>query len=74
MKLSVSLAEEDVAFIDDYAAKSNVPSRSAVIQRAVELLRASQLEDAYREAWEEWSADEDARAWESAVGDGVATR
>jgi Arc/MetJ-type ribon-helix-helix transcriptional regulator len=71
MKLSVSLAEEDVAFIDDYAAKSNVPSRSAVLHRAVELLRASELEDAYSAAWDEWSAAEDAADWDAATADGV---
>jgi Arc/MetJ-type ribon-helix-helix transcriptional regulator len=71
MKLSVSLSHEDVAFIDDYAAKANVPSRSAVLHRAVELLRAAELEDSYREAWDEWSAGEDA-GWEATAADGLA--
>jgi Arc/MetJ-type ribon-helix-helix transcriptional regulator len=71
MKLSVSLGEEDVAFIDEYAARADVPSRSAVVHRALDLLRATQLEDAYREAWEDWIESEEAEAWESTAGDGV---
>jgi antitoxin MazE9 len=70
MKLSVSLGEEDVTFIDEYAAQQRIGSRSAVLQRAIELLRASELESAYQAAWEEWSED-DAAAWESTTGDGV---
>jgi hypothetical protein len=36
----------------------------------VGLLRASQLERAYEEAWAAWSAG-DAEAWEAAAGDGL---
>ncbi|OZM74473.1 antitoxin [Amycolatopsis antarctica] len=71
MKLSVSLAEDDVAFIDDYAARADIRSRSAVIQRAVDLLRTAQLEDAYGAAWDEWT-DEGEQAWDAATGDGIA--
>ncbi len=71
MKLSVSLIDEDVAFIDEYARAHAAPSRSAVLHEAVELLRASQLSDAYAAAWEEWAADEDTQAWDATVGDGL---
>jgi antitoxin MazE9 len=71
MKLSVSLGEEDVSFIDEYAAQEHIGSRSAVLHRAIGLLRASKLESAYQAAWEEWAEDE-AAAWESTTGDGVA--
>ena len=71
MKLSVSLIDEDVAFIDEYAREHAAPSRSAVLHEAVELLRASQLGDAYAAAWAEWSAEDDAQAWDSTVGDGL---
>ena len=74
MKLSVSLPVDDVAFIDDYAERSNAASRSAVLHRALHLLRASQLEDAYRAAWEEWSESGDAQAWEMTAADGVPAR
>jgi Arc/MetJ-type ribon-helix-helix transcriptional regulator len=71
MKLSVSLGEEDVAFLDEYAAQTKAGSRSAVVQRAIELLRASQMEDAYQAAWEEWEVEE-GELWEVTAGDGLA--
>jgi antitoxin MazE9 len=46
VKLSVSLPDEDVAFIDEYAAKAGIPSRSSVIHQGLELLRAATLEQA----------------------------
>lgn len=71
MKLSVSLSEEDVAFIDDYARRNRISTRSGVFQRAVQMLRASQLGDAYERAWEEWEDSGDAQTWEAAADDGV---
>ncbi len=72
MKLSVSLPEEDIEFIDDYADRRGSASRSAVLQRAIDLLRASELEDAYAAAYDEWDADEDGRLWSTTAGDGLA--
>lgn len=71
MKLSVSLVDEDVAFIDEYARSHSASSRSAVLHQAVELLRASQLEDAYAAAWDEWASSDDAELWDTTVGDGL---
>ncbi|UPK74946.1 ribbon-helix-helix domain-containing protein [Nocardioidaceae bacterium SCSIO 66511] len=70
MKLGISIPEEDVAFIDEYARKHETGSRSAVLRRALLLLRSSELADAYERASAEWS--EDSETWESAVGDGLA--
>ena len=66
MKLSVSLPEADVAFLDEYAARTQAGSRSAVLHQAVDLLRTSQLEHAYQAAWDEWAGE---ASW---GGDGVA--
>lgn len=71
MKLSVSLPEKDVEFIDDYAARTDIGNRSEVLRVALELLRAAQLEDAYAEAWDEWAEDADTSAWDSATADGT---
>lgn len=71
MKLSVSLPEEDVAFLDEYARNVGARSRSAIIQRAVRLLRATELGPAYAQAWEEWEAGDDSTLWESVSGDGI---
>lgn len=70
MKLSVSLSEEDVEFLDEYARTNEVESRSAVIRRALRMLRSTGLEDAYIEAWDEWNRTE-AEAWEVVIGDGL---
>lgn len=72
MKLSVSLPEEDVAFVDQYARRRGTTSRSSVLHRAIELLRLSELEDAYVEAWDEWDQSGDEAAWSTATYDGTA--
>ncbi len=73
MKISVSLPDEDVEFLDDYAKSLGIGSRSAVVRRAVRLLRASGLGPAYAKAWEEWKASGEAEAWDSVAGDGLET-
>lgn len=71
MKVSVSLPEEDVQFLDRYAKKEGYESRSAVVQKAVRLLRASGLGGAYEEAWREWAASGEGELWESTSADGL---
>ena len=70
MKLSVSLPEEDVEFLDAYAAAEGLRSRSAVVRRAVQLLKASELDTAYEDAWNEWEVTGEAAAWEVTVAEG----
>jgi Arc/MetJ-type ribon-helix-helix transcriptional regulator len=71
VKLSVSLPEEDVEFLDEYARTVGASSRSAVLQRAVRLLRSSQLGAAYEQAWKEWERSDDSELWESTSADGL---
>lgn len=71
MKLSVSLPDEDVAFIDEYAQRTGIVKRSSVLHRAIELLRMSEMEAAYGEAWDEWGASDDARLWDTTSADGI---
>ncbi len=71
MKLSVSLSEDDVVALDEYARTAGLGSRSAALQYAIRLLRRVDLEADYEAAWEEWDASGDRAAWESASGDGV---
>ena len=71
MKVSVSLPDEDIEFLDTYARSVGARSRSAVIQRAVGLLRALELGPAYAQAWQEWEAGGDSEVWESVSGDGL---
>ncbi|MGL5810410.1 MAG: ribbon-helix-helix domain-containing protein [Nocardioides sp.] len=72
MKLSVSLPDEDVAIIDDFARRSGLRSRSAALRCAVAMLRLPELERDYEAAWDEWEESADRTAWESVAADGVA--
>ncbi len=71
MKLSVSLPEEDIEFLDAYAREQGVASRSAVIHQAVRLLRSSELGSDYAQAWDEWGDSDDSEVWESVIADGL---
>jgi Arc/MetJ-type ribon-helix-helix transcriptional regulator len=71
MKVSVSLPEADVDFLDAYAAAHACQSRSAAVQRAVRALREDELRESYAPAWDEWAGAGEADAWEPAVGDGL---
>lgn len=71
MKLSVSLPEADVEFVDRLAEEGGFSSRSAVLQRAVRVLRDLQLAGAYEEAWQEWDDSQDGKLWENVTADGI---
>ena len=73
MKVSVSLPDDDVEFLDQFARAKGYESRSAVVHKAVRLLRAAELGDAYFEAWSEWEDLGEASVWDVVVGDGLAT-
>ena len=72
MKVSVSLPEDDVEFLDSYAAARGLPSRSAVLHKAVRLLRGAELAPAYEEAFSSWEDSADAAAWDVTAGDHLA--
>ena len=71
VKVSVSLPEADIEFLDSYAHERGIGSRSAVLHRAVGLLRAVELSDDYASAWQEWAGSEDAALWDAPVVDGM---
>ena len=58
-------------YLDSYARDRQLKSRSAVLHKAVRLLRASELGAAYEDAWTEWDESEDSELWDAAVADGV---
>ena len=74
MKLSVSLPDEDVEFLDAYAAAEGFASRSAVLHRAVRLLRGAELGTAYEEAFAEWEESGAGATWEITAADGLGPR
>lgn len=65
------MPEEDVEYLDFYARERQLDSRSAVLHKAVRLLRASELGAAYEDAWTEWDESEDSDLWDAAAADGV---
>ena len=73
MKVSVSIPESDVAFLDEYAKSHGIASRSAALQRAIRLLRANELSRHYAAAFAEWTSDAENSSWEAAIADGLST-
>ena len=71
MKVSVSLPDEDVEFLDTYAQAQGLPSRSAVLHKAVRLLRGAELAPAYEDAFASWEDSEDATDWDVTTGDNL---
>jgi Arc/MetJ-type ribon-helix-helix transcriptional regulator len=72
MKVSISIPEGDLHFIDEYAERRDIASRSAVVHEAIELLRLRELEDSYADAWQEWESSDDAGLWDATSADGMA--
>lgn len=66
-KVSVSLSEADLSYLDGQTLSGRYASRSAALQDAIRKLRESELADAYAEAFGEWHDE----AWDGAVGDGL---
>lgn len=71
MKVSLSIPDEDVRFLDNFAREHGIASRSAAVQRSIAMLREAELGGQYEAAWEEWYASEDAALWDSITGDGM---
>ena len=72
MKVSVSIPETDLVFLDEYVQSHRIPSRSAAVQKAIGLLRASDLSQHYADAFAEWAEAGEDRVWDAAAGDGLA--
>lgn len=70
MKVSVSLPDEDVQFLDEYARRTD-RSRSAAVHEAIASLRDESLADAYEQAWAQWDADGEPESWDEVTSDGL---
>jgi Arc/MetJ-type ribon-helix-helix transcriptional regulator len=71
MKLSVSLPDEDVAFLDDFADRAGLASRSAAVHTAIRALQASAMGESYEHAWSDWESGGDAGLWDAVSADGL---
>ena len=74
MKVSISLPDDDLEFLDEYTQETGLASRSAAVQKAVRLLRSAELSAAYAAAYEEWASSDDAALWETTIADGLEPR
>ena len=70
-KISVSVSDEDVRFVEGELRAGRFPSRSAAVAAGLRLLRESALVDSYAEAFAQWHASGEAEAWETVAGDGL---
>ena len=68
-RLAVSVPDEDIEFLDKYVKTHRIASRSAAVQRAIRLLRASELTNAYAAAFTEWTDEPGNAAWDAASAD-----
>lgn len=64
-RVSITLTEEDLAYLDGQTRAARYASRSAALQDAIGKLRESELADAYANAFAEWHDD----SWPEAAGD-----
>ena len=71
MKLSVSLPEEDVRFLDTYSHSASLASRSAAIQAAVQQLRELLLADEYEQMFLDPDYLREASVWDVTSADGL---
>lgn len=71
MKLSVSLPDEVVAFVDEQVRSGAFASRSSTLRAAVVLLRQSTMIDSYAAAWDEWEQSGEDALWEAVAADGL---
>lgn len=71
MKVSVSLDQRDVEYLDSLTESGQYPSRSAALAAAVQRLRYGDLVAQYAEADSEWDDSEDSLLWSNADADGL---
>jgi Arc/MetJ-type ribon-helix-helix transcriptional regulator len=71
MKVSVSIPDDDLAFLESQIAEGRFPNRSAAIHGAIRSLRTRHLESQYAEAAKDWRESGEEGAWEVTLADGV---
>lgn len=72
MKISVSLSDEDILILDEFARSAGLPSRAPALHRAVHMLRLPELEHDYEAAWADWEASGDQAEWDATAADRLA--
>ncbi|KQR54087.1 hypothetical protein ASF88_04440 [Leifsonia sp. Leaf336] len=70
VKLSVSLSDEDLQYLDKIAADMK-GNRSAAIHKLLRVQRELDAEDAYAQAFDEWESSGEDAIWDRTVRDGL---
>lgn len=71
MKISVSLSQREVEALDSFVEREGLPSRSAGVQRAIELLEGPALAAAYADEFAEWDRSDGKIFWDTTAADGL---
>ena len=64
-------ADEDVNFLDVFADRAGMNSRSAVVQQAIAMLKAADLADDYERAFNESHDTGEGAVWDTASDEGL---
>jgi Arc/MetJ-type ribon-helix-helix transcriptional regulator len=72
MKISISLQDEVVEYVDSCVKLQRAANRSAAIQKAIRLMKMMEMAPQYQAEWQEWEKSEDAGLWDNALSDGLA--
>jgi Arc/MetJ-type ribon-helix-helix transcriptional regulator len=71
MKVSVSITEDDVVYLESQIASGRFATRSAAMHAAIKLMRTRDLEAQYAAAAHDWRESGDGAAWDAANADGL---
>lgn len=71
MKISISVEEKDLDFLDKYASDHSLGTRSAAMRSAVDALRKEELAWQYEQAFAEWEGSGDREFWDLMSADGI---
>jgi len=71
VKVSLSLTDDDVRFLDERSRGGGYASRSAVVADAIRAMRMADVVDMYVEDFKAWEESGEARLWDLAASDGL---
>lgn len=69
-KLSISLPEQDVSYLDTLI-DEHTTSRSAAVHQIIRRMRELDAEYGYAQAMVEWEESGEAELWDQTAGDGL---
>ncbi len=70
-KLSISVKDNWLSFIEEYQKNYNIKSRSEVLERGLAALKQLELQDQYHLAYKEWFNSDENDIWDLTTADGI---